>query len=644
MLSFIRVWTLGIMALVVTCAAAQASPSAVIQRVRLMPRADLSTAAWLRTTDTYRPDYVYPRSRAVRLSGCGSREDAATNLPAVSPTLSWSLEPLEGQVGAVPFMVVAARGTCSTDTALRAMGRWRVTLTATDAAGLTAQASRELVFRDMLVVAIGDSFTSGEGNKVRAPGDVGRWVDRQCHRSYNAWPAFVARSLENDTTAVTYLNLACSGADVSNVIDKPYEGPEPPRGGATVDPQIKVLRDLIHDPVDPETRPVDVLLGSMGINTIPVAKLLLDCARDSIPESIAVLLDAIPGVGNPECQKDFTREFNRLPRLLDDLELALSANLRIAQVQFVGYPARIMTDRFNNYPRQLTGIRCSLSPSCTTNATLCDVFANTRVADKQWMTKTVDTINAAVTNAGKYRNGWTVTKTRDLFRRHGYCAPAGITWFNSLYQSKRRQGDVNGTAHPTRDGHVATFRAVRPRIRLDAVAPAPDQFVVNVKKLALTLPDQGLKFVEGRPRQVGATRLRVSGATHASCGASIGGNPTPPTTGRTLGIVLSANCTRFTVVTAGKTIQISAEADIDRFIPRRPPDPNEPGVGHVKRVTLDARRRHLRANNWNATVLPPGENPFEPPVQRVVAGGSDEDFGKLVLEYTITRPSTTIGP
>lgn len=637
---FIRIWLFAIPMLLMTCAAAQAAPSAVIRAVRLMPRADLSTAAWSKSKDTYSDRYVHPRSWAVQLNGCGSRDPSApVQLPPAVPVLLWRLEPLEGQPHATAVAVGAAPGECATDTTVPALGRWRVTLTARDGSGETATATTDVVLRDLLVAAIGDSFASGEGNKVKnAGGGDKHWIDPQCHRSYQAWPAVVARSLENDTTAVTYLSFACSGSDVSNLIDKPYEGV---KAGATLDPQIEALRKLLGDPVAPGTRPVDVLLGATGINTIPVASLLLGCVEAS-------LLDALlPGgrlVGIlPECQQDFTRQFDRLPSLLDDLELALSANLRIGQVQFVGYPARIMTDAFDNYPKKLTGTGCSLSLVCTTNATLCNVFANTRVSDKQWMTRTVDTINAAVANAGN-RNGWTITQTRDLFRGHGYCTPPRISWFRSFAGSLFFQGDYFGTAHPTSAGHSAISKVVRPRIRLDAVAPTPDQFVINIKKLAVTLADQDLEKIGARPHQVGPIQLELAGAAHATCGTSVAGTPPQAPAVRVSPIDLGTTCKSFLVSTAGKRIQISASANVRRFIPRNPPIPGEPDAGHAKTVTLHVQRLHLRANNWNVTFAGLGPNPAEPPVQRLVAGSANGQFGRLELQYTITKPLSTAGP
>jgi hypothetical protein len=182
-------------------ATASAAISARIDRVALVGRADLSARAWDSSRDVYSDDYIYPKSRPVRLDGCGSRIDGASIAGSSLPGASWVLEPLDGP--GAPIEVAGRPGSCATTAQLPALGRWRITLVVgPDAAGASARAVKELSFKDILVAALGDSFASGEGN----PGSAKRWVDAQCHRSRGAWPARLARSLENDSTAVTVLS------------------------------------------------------------------------------------------------------------------------------------------------------------------------------------------------------------------------------------------------------------------------------------------------------------------------------------------------------------------------------------------------------------------------------------------------------
>ncbi|MBG1232934.1 SGNH/GDSL hydrolase family protein [Aestuariivirga litoralis] len=104
--------------------------------------------------------------------------------------------------------------------------------------------SIDVKVKDLLVVGLGDSFASGEGNpdvpvqmdethRVQnmypavASRDVtgsARWLDQACHRSLYSYQlrAALQMALENPHGAVTYLGYACSGA----AIDKGIIGPQ----------------------------------------------------------------------------------------------------------------------------------------------------------------------------------------------------------------------------------------------------------------------------------------------------------------------------------------------------------------------------------------------------------------------------------
>ena len=137
-----------------------------------------------------------------------------------------------------------------------------------------------VAFRDELVVALGDSYISGEGNPDvpslihdrPAPvfeaanwGDRldssqfhrAEWWDESCHRSLLSWPvlATLAHAAQRPRQAVTLVHLGCSGAVVADIItrgeqDLPGGGDEPRR-----DTQMALLaRLLAAGPAAPEAR------------------------------------------------------------------------------------------------------------------------------------------------------------------------------------------------------------------------------------------------------------------------------------------------------------------------------------------------------------------------------------------------------
>lgn len=129
-------------------------------------------------------------------------------------------------------------------------------------------AEAEVLVRDLLIVGMGDSFGSGEGNpdqpvrfsRERAasygkadlegyPARVGpwkqigdrdfiaenaRWLDQACHRSLYSYQlrAALQLAIEDPHRAVTYTGLACSGAEVTAGLFLRYKGnewvPNPP--------------------------------------------------------------------------------------------------------------------------------------------------------------------------------------------------------------------------------------------------------------------------------------------------------------------------------------------------------------------------------------------------------------------------------
>src|SRR5206468_8487162 len=90
--------------------------------------------------------------------------------------------------------------------------------------------TQNVVVKDLLVVALGDSYGAGEGSPD-APQVIhydilgqplvieqpARWWDERCHRSMFAPSARAAWMVEkaNPQVSVTYISFACSGATIN---------------------------------------------------------------------------------------------------------------------------------------------------------------------------------------------------------------------------------------------------------------------------------------------------------------------------------------------------------------------------------------------------------------------------------------------
>jgi hypothetical protein len=191
---------------------------------------------WNQATATYAPDWVRPTSLQASFRGCPTEaEEEADGATALDyrwevrdaaddrnvifgetvPRCTWSRSfNLNPQTGAATPVFVRL------SIIERATGRpWSGYAT-----GKTFD--QQLVApKDVLIVSLGDSYGSGEGNpdipqRIDSLGFVeseAQWVDKRCHRSANAAPAQAALNIEysDPHNTVTFLSFACSGATIS---------------------------------------------------------------------------------------------------------------------------------------------------------------------------------------------------------------------------------------------------------------------------------------------------------------------------------------------------------------------------------------------------------------------------------------------
>ncbi len=175
-------------------------------------------------------------------------------------------------------------------------GTYRVALDVQAALGwgtATARVEREVVVEDLLIVAVGDSYASGDGNpeRSRPPGaDEAVWADSPgdpaaeaahttAHRSTVAWPGLAALALERDdpATSVTFVSLAATGARVGRGLLEAQSGDGGPG-------QLDKVAALVGG------RRIDALLVSIGGNDIGFARI------------VRGLVDADPQ-GDPVCYR-----------------------------------------------------------------------------------------------------------------------------------------------------------------------------------------------------------------------------------------------------------------------------------------------------------------------------------------------------
>jgi len=155
-----------------------------------------------------------------------------------------------------------------------------------------------IAVKDVLIVGFGDSFAAGEGNPDRPVtlhpsfawqygaypegwpirdlkkpvsvdprfpdrnafyGAGARWVSPNCHRSQYAYQFRVAMQLavENSHAAVTFVHLACTGAEITEGLFGRQKAREHLSEGKTVQSQLEQLFELLCDG-DPKTYSVNL--------------------------------------------------------------------------------------------------------------------------------------------------------------------------------------------------------------------------------------------------------------------------------------------------------------------------------------------------------------------------------------------------
>jgi uncharacterized protein YkwD/plastocyanin len=365
-------------------------------------------------------------------------------------------------VWSVDGAVVAETGECRYRHVFNAEGQHAVTLTVHGPGGTSASQTETVTVDDVLIVSVGDSIGSGEGNPDLGRGehpDGIRWNDRACHRSARGGPAQAARLLEaaDPKTSVTFVHLACSGGRIEGDRDEagtlipgfegvgglltPYEGIDPlddqceesPRTDLNIciPPQMDKAKDMMGG------REPDALLISIGANDMWFSRILMDC------------LDP----GNDCSTGEGAEIFERRILLLEPRYAKLAAriqdlfpNLPKSHVFITGYP-----DITQNDAGQID-LSCVSAPFQITDT------------EARWAADDVlPRLNGEV-RRNALRHGWTpVTEVALDFANHGYCADD--TFMRSLTGSFGNQDDPEGAFHPNFAGHSAYGKRLVAKVR-----------------------------------------------------------------------------------------------------------------------------------------------------------------------------------
>jgi hypothetical protein len=341
---------------------------------------------------------------------------------------------------------------------LRFLGTYTVKLTVTAADGQTSSTQQEINVKDILIVSVGDSFASGQGNPDIERNDQRSavWNYLPCHRSAQAAPALAALRIEHADphSSVTFISYACSGA----TIRKGLIG-EQRKGLVDLAPQIRNVRTTTAG------RRIDALLVSVGGNDAQFASLI-------------ALTIGLPNAATSSITNDLFRKG------LGTLESGYQAFSDQTATLFAN--PKVFITEYPELARDENGVFCDKQPGE-------DFFLKKiSFSEAQWASNTVITgLNLEVKKAAMKHNWIYVGDIATRTLKHGYCA-GEQRWVRTFDDAKKMQGSTNclkvslqdclissGSMHPNGHAHACIATQLVHAMQTNGVFPfavgvAPD--------------------------------------------------------------------------------------------------------------------------------------------------------------------------
>ena len=361
-------------------------------------------------------------------------------------------------------------------------GSYPVSLQVRDGEGRVASYNRDVEVQDWLVVSIGDSVASGEGNpEVEGRADKATWQSARCHRSSIASPAKAALALEagDPRSSTTFVHLACSGAEIGIGLLRPYRGIDPPEEATPLPPQVKELERIAA------ARPVDAVLVSVGANDVSFGPMVSFCIRN---------WNCLRKPFDPSDPKN-----QQAPALEKVVETALG--------ELEGKYAELADRLAGVVEPQRTLIVDYFDPTRDENGKFCRIgfpdfiFGSGQIDPTEAefaATKLLAPLNQEVARAASTA-GWTeVTGIAEASRTHGYCAEEPwVRHFSKSFFSQRGNhffSRLAGALHPNEDGHRETallLGGALQRVLGQGEQPASDVGEVAIDDLTVTVDPPG---------------------------------------------------------------------------------------------------------------------------------------------------------
>ncbi len=433
---------------------------------------------WDEASQTYN-DAVRATTFPINFDGCRTWADADSGTSAL--TYTWTID---GQATTTHQCFISRN---------LAQGPHTVSVLITGGTTPLGPFTQAVTVKDFLIVALGDSYGSGEGSpdvpqsftydwfgNPTAVAQPAVWESLRCHRSGNAPAAQAARQIESDDahSTVTFMSFACSGATINrdyyadqspiqpyrpngdsagvllsgSGILGPYAGrvppnpsnPEPDRLPSQVDQLLTALTRA-----DGSMRQVDALILSAGGNDAGFGNVATLCLLFDNCQNYILFDNELPAPKTltrrvQADMVDLPARYAALAQALQSIPMAPNGKVYITE-----YPDATRNDQGGSCSEMLTDIvpwwaEGSLVDYINQNgATQTPVtpFAM-RGTDVQFAWSFSVWLNDRVHDAAA-NHGWVLVdgiapQSGNLFSGHGYCASE--SWVRRALDSVNRQG------------------------------------------------------------------------------------------------------------------------------------------------------------------------------------------------------------
>ena len=421
-------------------------------------------------TGWYNDSYLNPTSFTANFDGCRTETDGVNSING-TPTLNTYQWSYNGKT--------LTTDDCSgVELFFPAEGEFPVTLKVIKPGGAVLGTwNRDVVVKDLIIVIIGDSMSSGEGSP-----NLGQpaWIDNRCHRSANSGGVKAAERVEaSGLASVTLLNFACSGARINTdwrsywgILD-PYELTNPSSGSGIVggyvgmdeDATIKQKSQLqqIKDAVG--NKEIDAIIMSAGLNDAGFAKMMQVCVLfiNCFDESVGYSANEKP------LKTQFKSDVDKLPAHFTALK---------AEIDRLGI--KVKRKLLMEYPNPLTGNNGNLCSAILEDAVANGLFGGFfSVLDiipfKGWASNEVKWASdgpfnwlSAGLRKGALIGDWEMVEgVSAAFQGHGYCASDGKRFINTSGDAHKIHGGkiMTSTMHPTIAGYTAMADRIMVNLR-----------------------------------------------------------------------------------------------------------------------------------------------------------------------------------